>query len=318
MDVTSSQNRILLILFVFLASLYMITTPGYFTTSMGSSIYVTAKSLVEEGNFALDKPTLETGIGTDGKYYVYQGLAFILIAAAFFSIIKFIAPHGFLLITNQILTAAACLVIYLIGRELKYSKKTSILLSLIYGVATMAWVHSRYLMPEPLTTLVYLTSFLFLLKYKNRKETRWLFLCGCFTGLALIVRRSDSCFPIGELAPHQEVEEEGAADQARDDTDGKLAGHGLPRDDVAAAEKGPADHGSDRHEDAVPRPGDRADGVRHDEAHETNGADDGNDDGGHQRADQESDKLEQLDVDAAAGSDLDAEPELVELGALGQ
>ena len=174
----------------------MITTPGYFSTSMGSSVYTTAKSLVEEGDFALDKPTLETGVGKDGKYYVYEGLAFILVVTAVFGIVKFLGPHGFLLITNQILTALACLLIFLIGRELKYSKKTSILLSLIYGVATMAWAHSRYLMPEPFTTSVYLTSFLFLLKYKNRSEVKWLLLCGCFTGLALIVRPDAPLFVV--------------------------------------------------------------------------------------------------------------------------
>jgi hypothetical protein len=52
-------------------------------------------------------------------------------------------------------------------------------------------------MPEPLTTIVYLAAFLFLMKYKNRHTRKWLLLCGCCTGLALIVRPDAPFFILG-------------------------------------------------------------------------------------------------------------------------
>ncbi|UCE19887.1 MAG: hypothetical protein JSV84_05970 [Gemmatimonadota bacterium] len=183
------MSRSELILFIFLASLYLLTAAGYPTTSMGVSALLTATSVIEEGTFALEEPTLETGIGVDGKYYSYEGLAFLLVVSFFAALSKLLGmfPNG-VFFTNSILTSLACVILFLIGRELKYSIKTSILMTLIYGVGTMAWVHSRYLMPEPLTTIVYLTAFLFLLKYRKMRKGTWLFLCGCFTGFALIVR----------------------------------------------------------------------------------------------------------------------------------
>ena len=184
----SLQENILFILFVFLASLYMVSTPGHFTTSMGVSAFLTAKSLIEDGDFALEKSTSETGVGKDGRHYVYMGLAFLLVVTAFLGFFKLLGIIELVSITNHILTAIACLLIFRICRELKYSLKISILIALVYGVGTMAWVHSRYLMPEPLTTVVYLAAFLFLLRYKNKRQSKWLFLCGFFTGLALIVR----------------------------------------------------------------------------------------------------------------------------------
>lgn len=189
MDSRQSMGHIRLLLFLFLVSLYMLTSAGYVTTSMGVTALLTTQSLILESDFSLDKPTLETGAGKDGKYYTYMGLVFILVVSAFAVVSKFIGifPNGFVFM-NQILTAIACIILFDICRELKYSKKTSIVLTLVYGVGTMAWVHSRYLMPEPLTTIVYLTAFLFLLKYRNTTKTIWLFLCGCFTGLSLIVR----------------------------------------------------------------------------------------------------------------------------------
>lgn len=193
-----SSVHIKLVLFIFLLSLYILTTAGYPTTSMCSSMFFTAKSLIEEGDLALDNPTLETGIGKDGKYYIYEGLAVIIVVAIFTAVSRFIGlfPHG-VFVTNHMLTAIACIILFLIGRELKYSKRTSLVIALIYGIGTMAWVHSRYLMPEPLTTVVYLSAFLFLLKYKHKEELKWLFLCGCFTGLALIVRPDAPLFILG-------------------------------------------------------------------------------------------------------------------------
>ena len=191
------MRHIKLILFIFLASLYFLTMAGHPTTSMGISAVLVATSVTEQGDFALDEPTLETGVGVDGKYYTYEGLAFVLIVSFFTALSKLLGftPNG-VFFTNNILTSLACIILFLIGRELKYSVKTSILLALIYGIGTMAWVHSRYLMPEPLTTVVYLTAFLFLLKYRKTRKVTWLFLCGCLTGFALIVRPDAPLFII--------------------------------------------------------------------------------------------------------------------------
>ena len=188
-----------LLIFFFLASLYMLTMTGDPSTSMGVSVYETAESLIEEGDFALEKPTLETGVGKDGRYYIYEGLALVLVVALFYFIGDVLGADTvkFVWLTNQILTAVACLLLYLIGRELRYSRKTSLLLALVYGIGTMAWVHSRFLMPEPLTTAVYLAALLFLLRYKSSRKAKWLFLCGCLTGLAIIVRPDAPLFVVG-------------------------------------------------------------------------------------------------------------------------
>ena len=186
-----------LLLFVFLASLYLMNTTGYLTTSMCVSAYKTAESIIEDGDFALDRPSLETGVGKDGRYYNYGGLVYLLVAACFFGLFTFLGRPDWIPFTNSIVTPIASVILYLVCRELKYSKKTSILLALVYGVGTMALVHATYLMPEPLTTIVYLAAFLFLLKYKNRYKRRWLFLCSCCTGLGLIVRPDAPLFILG-------------------------------------------------------------------------------------------------------------------------
>ncbi|UCE19890.1 MAG: glycosyltransferase family 39 protein [Gemmatimonadota bacterium] len=186
-----------LLLFVFLSGVYLMNTTGYLTTSMCVSAYKTAESIIEDGDFALERPRLETGIGKDGKYYNYGGLAYLLVVTGFFAFFTFLGRPDWIPFTNSLVTPLACLILYLVGRELKYSKKTSILLALVYGIGTMAFVHSTYLMPEPLTTVVFLTAVLFLLKYKNTNRRKWLLLCACCTGLALIVRPDAPFFIFG-------------------------------------------------------------------------------------------------------------------------
>ena len=127
---------------------------------MGVSAYLTAQSLIEDGDFALEKATSETGLGKDGKHYVYEGLGFILVVTLFLGFFTFFGIGELVSITNHILTASACLLVFRICRELKYSLRTSTLIALVYGVGTMAWVHSRFLMPEPLTAVVFLAAFL--------------------------------------------------------------------------------------------------------------------------------------------------------------
>jgi hypothetical protein len=52
-------------------------------------------------------------------------------------------------------------------------------------------------MPEPLTAVVYLAAFLFLLKYKNLQQRRWLLWAGCLAGVSLLVRSDAPVFVLG-------------------------------------------------------------------------------------------------------------------------
>ena len=145
MKIGLSNPRIQWALFLFLLSLYVLTTAGYPTTSMCSSMCSTAVHLVDEGTVALDQPTLETGVGKDGKYYVYEGLAVVLVVAIFAAISQFIGifPHG-IFMTNHVLTAVACILLFIVGRELRYSKKTSVLLALMYRLNDSVRLRAGY------------------------------------------------------------------------------------------------------------------------------------------------------------------------------
>jgi 4-amino-4-deoxy-L-arabinose transferase-like glycosyltransferase len=184
-------------LFLFLFCLYALTTSGHFSTSMGVSVYQVSESLLREGDISLTEEEVKTNefrIGKDGNYYCYESLGSIITPIPFimvshiFGVTSGQGVWRIVLLTNSILTAFSALVLYALGRELKYSRKTSFLLSLIYGLGTMAWAHTRFLMPDPLASLVYLVTFLFLLRYKRTGRIRELLLTGLWAGLALHCR----------------------------------------------------------------------------------------------------------------------------------
>ncbi len=196
MDYKGNSVRIGVLIVIFFISIYILAMNGRFSTSMDVEVYKAAKSVVETGSFGLQEKTMASKIGKDGKNYVVEGLGVILSGVPFVYLSKFVGiPSGRLVVLmNQLLTPLVCLLIFLLGKELKYSLKTSVLLSFIYGLGTMAFVHSKYMFPEPLTSIAFLSSLLFLFKYRKSKRNLFLFIAGSFTGFTLIIRPDSFIF----------------------------------------------------------------------------------------------------------------------------
>lgn len=196
MDYKVNTVRISVLIVVFFLSVYILAMNGRFSTSMDVEVYKAAKSVVETGNLGLQEKTMASKVGKDGKNYVVEGLGVILSGVPFVYLSKIIGiPSGRLVVLmNQLLTPIVCLLIFLLGKELKYSLKTSVLLSFVYGLGTMAFVHSKYMFPEPFTSISFLSSLLFLFKYRKSKRNLFLFVAGSFTGFTLIIRPDSFIF----------------------------------------------------------------------------------------------------------------------------
>ena len=137
--------------------------------------------------------------GKDGKHYCTEGPIVILSAVPFFYVSRLFGNESGMTIVlmNQFLTSVVCLLIYIFGRQFGYSRRSSLLLTAIYGLGTMAFVHSKYLFPEPITSIFYLCALLFLFKYKNNKRIKLLILTGIFTGATLLLRPDSIFFILG-------------------------------------------------------------------------------------------------------------------------
>ncbi|MBL7075310.1 hypothetical protein ISS37_08760 [candidate division KSB1 bacterium] len=71
------------------------------------------------------------------------------------------------------------------------------MLAFVYGAGTMAFVHSKYMLPEPLFSVAFLSAVLFLFKYRKLRKVQYLLLSGCFAGVTILIRADAVLFIFG-------------------------------------------------------------------------------------------------------------------------
>lgn len=194
-----AEKRFALILFLFLFATYVLFTNGRFSTSMDMEIYRTVQNLVEHGAFGLDEKELSSRPGVDGKHYCVEGMLVMFLAVPFYLISKLVgvASGKLIVMMNQVFAALACVILFLVGQTLGYSRRTALWLAVIFGLGTMAFVHSKYMFPEPLTVIFFLSSLYVLLRFRQDGGDRWILLCGCFTGATILLRPDAFLFIFG-------------------------------------------------------------------------------------------------------------------------
>ena len=194
--------RTCIFLVLFTASLYVLITPGHLTTSMDVTAHRTAMNLIVTGQLGFqERITHELAQGKDGKYYSYEGLLVMLAPVPLILLSQVFGSFAGTLayVTNAIMTAFVSLLLLLVAREMGYSIRNSLFLVLAYSFGTQAFVHTKFLMPDPLASLVFLSIFLCFLKFEKRGDRKWLLYMGGLCGAAAHVRPDSFLFIIGIL-----------------------------------------------------------------------------------------------------------------------
>jgi hypothetical protein len=108
--------------------------------------------------------------GVDGSVYSKKGLALSLFAAPLYWLALRVPGVGLLQavsLLNALVTAATGAVLYLYARRLAYSATAAVVLGLVFGLGTSAWVYARYLFSEPLSGALLLLAAYFLLAFRQ-------------------------------------------------------------------------------------------------------------------------------------------------------
>lgn len=197
------------VIFIFFASLYCLFSIGHFGGD-GYADYLTAESIVLDRNLALyDRPDDTDQInylkglgvkGRDGKTYSARpGLGmpiilsfFYLLGHIFSGIFKGI-PHDFITMfcvsfANPVILALSCLFVFIISNLLKFSLPTATVLSLIYGLSTMAPVYTRTGFADPAQVLFMLIALYFLLKYRDAGQAKYMALSALSIAYSVFIK----------------------------------------------------------------------------------------------------------------------------------
>jgi len=188
------QNKKLsgLLLFIFFLAVYMLLGNGKLTTSMDIDVIRYAEELIESGDYgSVNK--LASGVTYSvktGLFYPLEGIGVVIpvVIAKYISKIVTQDSDYFLFMSGQILTALAMLFFYLILKAFVKPKR-ALIYTLIMGLATPILVHSKFLMPEPVTMLVFMSSIWCYIKYFYKQGSHYYLLAGgIIAGYSLLCR----------------------------------------------------------------------------------------------------------------------------------
>lgn len=181
---------IVLNLFVFFASLYLLTAsgPNFYETDAAQLRFEVAKSIIERNDINVSE---NIGIqGSDGRYYSWVGIGSAIVSIPFYlvsSILK-IPPKFTIQCLNLFFGAATVVLVFLFVILLGYSKRVSLLVALSYGLGTFAWPLTKQPFDNTMETFFVLFSVYLIYLYNVNQKTPFLLFSAFSLGFAFITR----------------------------------------------------------------------------------------------------------------------------------
>jgi hypothetical protein len=201
----NSRQRTACLVFLFFVGLYLLSVGEGLYSTDGETMLRTTAAIVDRHQLALRcRSRLPNAVrGRDGRCYSRYGLGQPLISIPLYSLAKGVhslvpeTDYAALVLLfvprlNQIVTPVTCVFLFLLASRLYHSARLGVGLSLVYGLATMAWPYAKYYFSEPLSALCLLAPAYFLFVFRERGELKQLFLAGVFLGYGVFTKLSSA------------------------------------------------------------------------------------------------------------------------------
>ncbi|MBE7551898.1 MAG: phospholipid carrier-dependent glycosyltransferase [Anaerolineales bacterium] len=189
---------------LFLLAIYLLAYRGGFHSVDEASIFAVTESLVKFGRLNTDQiawtqwttsqAEAQGFFGRDGHVYSKKGLALSLAQAPLYWLALYLPGVGMLQtvsLLNSLITAATGLLIFMFGQRLGFSNLTAVIVSLIFGLATIAFVYAKYLFSEPLAGFLLLLATYMLFVYRREGGLRHGAIAGLAAGFAVLTRANN-------------------------------------------------------------------------------------------------------------------------------
>jgi 4-amino-4-deoxy-L-arabinose transferase-like glycosyltransferase len=188
-----------ILVFLLFASFYLLLfgRAQEYSYADGSLMFNVTKSIVEDGSFKSRVPGYYRGeVYLESSKY---GLGFSIITVPFYLVTKVLAkwidPQAIEIITrfapmlaNVFITAATCAILFSFATILFRKRYVALIVTMLYGFATIAWPYSRYDFSEPLTGLCLLLSIYSIVLFQQSNKTIWLSLSSISISFAMFTR----------------------------------------------------------------------------------------------------------------------------------
>ncbi len=179
-------------IFLFFLGIYILTSSGSVHGTIDGTIrYAVTKNIADSNSVSIPEDLgRNMGVmGINGKYYSWYGIGQSALMIPLYVIGKAVTNPEFMVsLFNPLITAITCVVIFLFCVNLGYCNRTSVIITLMYGLGTIAWPQSKGPFEHPLETILILLSVFFVYLHVRNKSYRKLILSSVFLGIAFITR----------------------------------------------------------------------------------------------------------------------------------
>ncbi len=168
----------------------MLTSSGnsVFDSDASLARYELTKSIAERLDYSI--PSGFGVRGPDGRDYSWFGIGFSLFSLPFYFIGKLSGsnPGQAVSLINHLVGAAAVLLVFRFLIALGYSRRTSIVVGMFYGIGTIAWPIEKQPFDHTLETFFVLLSVYWIYQYHIGLKTSRLIYSSASLGFAFLVR----------------------------------------------------------------------------------------------------------------------------------
>src|SRR4030067_2221584 len=150
-------------LFTFIICIYFLSISIIYVVDQHIQRYQVAKSIVENGELSIPESTYSIR-GRDGKAYSLYGLGVPILVIPFYTVGKIVGrqPENLMLLLNPLVGAATVTMVFLFSIALGYTRRSSLVVAIFYGLGTLAWPLSKHPFDHTVETLFVLLSVYFI------------------------------------------------------------------------------------------------------------------------------------------------------------
>lgn len=198
------RRRLAIWLGLFLFSVYLLSYRGGFHSVDEVSMFAVTESLVKFGRLNTDQiawtqwttsqAEAQGFFGPQGHVYSKKGLALSLAQAPLYWLARHLPGLGMLQtvsLLNAGVTAVTGSLLLMFLWRLGYAPSIAVTVSLMFGLATIAFVYAKYLFSEPLAGCLLLLTTYMLFTYRQEGGLRHVGIAGLAAGLAVLTRANN-------------------------------------------------------------------------------------------------------------------------------
>lgn len=198
---TNPDSKVALLIFFTFLTFYIMTTGGHAYTDEYQQYEVT-KRIIDEGRLDVTEEVAEKywkgsfKRGVDGKLYAAAPPTWALSLIPFALLAKSLnLPPVTWILYGSTMVAGTCSLLFLFSRKLGFSTKLSLTLTVIFGLATMAWPYSKTGISPMMGTLSLVGSIYLLYSHRfDADAKKWHFIAGALCALSVAIRYDYAIF----------------------------------------------------------------------------------------------------------------------------